>query len=256
MLLTALGWFTGGHRFEPAGVKVMVFAGLGQALIAVVSLSALRYIPVGTLAFLFYTYPAMVAVIARVRHSEPLTPARLGALALSLGGIAVMVGTDGGATVHPIGVALALTSALLYAAYIPMINAMQRPLTPYSTTTYIAIGASVFLTAAAVARGELTADLHDRAWLSILALALVSTIGSFLLFLRGLAVLGPLRTAIISTIEPFFTAVLGALVLSQPLTSTTLVGGVLVAGAVVLLQMRAADNGGGTDETKNKDRRP
>lgn len=251
-LLTAIGWFTGGYRFEPFGVKVMALAGLGQSLIAVVSLSALRYVPAGTLAFLFYTYPAMVAVIAHVRHSEPLTPARLGALGLSLAGIAVMVGTAARPTLHPMGVGLALAAALLYAVYIPMINGMQRRLTPLSTTTYVTIGAAIILSSAAAARGEFTADLHNRAWLSILALSLVSTIGAFLFFLRGLAVLGPVRTAIISTVEPFFTALLGAMVLGQPLTATTLVGGALIAAAVVLLQVRPAGNGQRTTESDRR----
>jgi len=82
------------------------------------------------------------------------------------------------------------------------------------------------------------------AWWSILWLALVSTVGSFLLFVGGLGVLGPVRTAIISTIEPFFTAVLGAWLLHQPLTVSTFIGGAFIAAAVVLLQLGSGDNGG------------
>lgn len=236
LLLVALA--TRAIRFDRASLRIALIAGLGQAIIAVVSLSALRYIPAGTLAFLFYTYPAWVAIIARVRHSEPLSPIRLFALALSLAGIFVMVGSPGGGTLHPLGVALALVAALLYAAYIPMINALQRGLTPVATAAWMSLGAAVFLGAAALTRGELTAQLHATAWLSILGLAVISTVGAFLMFLRGLRVLGPVRTAIISTVEPFFTALLSAWVLAQPLTLTTLTGGAFIAAAVVLLQLR------------------
>ena len=52
--------------------------------------------------------------------------------------------------------------------------------------------------------------------------------------MRGLRVLVPLRTAIISTIEPFFTAVLGAWLLSQPMTSATLLGGCSMTQAELL----------------------
>ena len=52
-----------------------------------------------------------------------------------------------------------------------------------------------------------------------------------------------MRTAIVSTVEPFFTALLGAWVLSQPLTRGTLVGGAMIAAAVVLLQLKSSDNG-------------
>jgi drug/metabolite transporter (DMT)-like permease len=87
-----------------------------------------------------------------------------------------------------------------------------------------------------LARQELTIAMPAVAWGSVMALALLCTAGAFFVFLRGLGVLGPVRTAIVSTVEPFFTAILGALFLSQPMTSTVLAGGALIAVAVVLLQ--------------------
>jgi drug/metabolite transporter (DMT)-like permease len=245
LVLGVIAVFTGAIRFDRGALRVMFYSGLGQSLIAFLSLSALEYIPAGTLAFLFYTYPAWVAIIARLRHSEPLTPARLLALALSLTGIFVMVGAPGGAALHPIGVTLALVAAVLYAAYIPMIGTLQQNITPIATATYMAAGATLILGLAAVLRGEFTTDLHSTAWIAILGLSLVSTVGAFLGFLSGLRVLGSVRTAIVSTVEPFFTALVSAWLLSQPLTRTTLVGGVFIATAVILLQLRPADNGAG-----------
>jgi len=244
-VLAALAWFANVLRFDWSALRVMAFAGFGQSVIAVVSLSALRYIPAGTLSFLFYTYPAWVAVIARIRHSEPLTPVRLSALVLSLAGIFVMVGAPGGATLHPVGVTLALIAALLYAIYIPMIGELQRLQSPVATATYMSAGAAMLLGIMAAMRGELTVQMHVTAWYAIVGLSLISTVGAFLMFLSGLRVLGPVRTAIVSTIEPFFTLLLGAGILAQPLTKTTIVGGALIAGAVVLLQLRPAENGSG-----------
>ncbi len=54
----------------------------------------------------------------------------------------------------------------------------------------------------------------------------------------GLLRLGPVRTAIVSTVEPFLTAILGAMVLSQPLTMRTIGGGVAIVAAVIVLQFR------------------
>lgn len=245
IVLGGLAAFSGRLRLDGAAARVVVFAGFGQSVIAVVTLSALQYIPVATLSFLFYTFPAWVAIIARVRHSEPLTPTRLTALALSLAGIFVMVGAPGGASLHPVGVALALVGAVIYAVYIPMINALQRGLSPVATSAYMSAGAAVILAALAAARGEFTVAMQLTAWYAVLGLSMLSTVGAFLLFLNGLRVLGPVRTAIVSTIEPFFTALLGASVLAQPLTRSTLLGGALIAAAVVLLQLKPSDTGAG-----------
>jgi drug/metabolite transporter (DMT)-like permease len=235
-------------RFDATAVRAMVLAGLGQALIAVITLSALEYVSVATLAFLFYTFPAWVALIARARHSEPLTPLRLTALGVSLAGIGVMVGGPG-SSLHPLGVAFALIGAVIYAAYIPMLDTLQQRGGSLATTAWMSVGAAIFLGALAMSRGELTTALEPIAWKAILVLALISTVGAFLLFMRGLRILGPVRTAIVSTVEPFFTTLLGAWVLAQPLTTTTLIGGAMIAAAVVLLQLRNGENGTRRPET-------
>jgi drug/metabolite transporter (DMT)-like permease len=229
-------------RFNRQTVRVALWSGLGQSIIAITSLSALQYIPAATLAFLFYTYPAWVAIIARVRHSEPLTPMRLFALGMSLAGIFVMVGSPGRA-LHPVGVSLALVAAFLYAGYIPLLNALQRGLTPLATAAHMSIGSAFFLSLAAATRQELITPIASTALLAIVGLGLISTVAAFQLFLSGLRVLGPVRTAIISTVEPFFTALLGAALLGQALTPSTLVGGLFIAAAVVLLQLRTNNSG-------------
>jgi drug/metabolite transporter (DMT)-like permease len=77
------------------------------------------------------------------------------------------------------------------------------------------------------------------AWVAIGLLAVVSTVVGFLLFLHGLSSIGPVRTAIISTVEPFWGAFLASIVLDQPLSANTLGGGALVAAAVILLNLPA-----------------
>lgn len=225
--------------------RFLVLGGLGQALIAFGSLSALRFIPVGALVFLFYTYPSWIAVIAAVRGTERVTPVRVAALALSLAGIALMVGAPAEASLHPVGLALALGSALLYALYVPFVAALGAGIRPAASGALITGATGVlFVLAGIVAaflgmRGDavLTLRLDPAAYPPILALALLSTVVAFSAFFAGLAVLGPVRTGIVSTVEPFFAALLAAAVLGEPLGARTLLGGALIAVAVVLLQL-------------------
>ena len=216
----------------------LIVLGTGQAAIAFLSLYALNWVSAATLSFLFYTYPAWVTLIAAVRRTEPLTSTRLLALGLSLTGIVVMVGSPWAETPHITGVLLALGSGLLYALYIPTIGRLQRGVHPAAASTYVSIGAALTFLAVVAATAGL-ADLilpGPMPWMGAIGLALVSTVVGFMLFLRALPVLGSVRTAIICTVEPFYTAVAGALLLDQPLTMSTILGGILIAGAVILLQ--------------------
>jgi len=244
LALGMLGLFAGreiiARRHLARSWPLIVLGGGAQAAIAYLSLAALEYLSAATLSFLFYTYPAWVALIAAVRRTEKLTPVRMGALGLSLAGIVVMVGSPWAAAMPAPGVLLALGSALLYAIYIPAIGRFQRGIEPAAASAYILSGAAItFLTIGAVtgALGDLVLP-SAPAWLAAGGVALLSTAIAFIAFLRALPVLGSVRTAIICTVEPFYTAVAAALLFDQPLTMSTVAGGAFIAAAVVLLQRK------------------
>jgi drug/metabolite transporter (DMT)-like permease len=219
--------------------RLVVLGGAGQAAVAALSLSSLRWISAATLGFLFYTFPAWVMLFAALRRTEPVDGRRAVALALSLGGIALMIGlpvAGGGELAWP-GVLLALAAAVTYALYIPLLGRIRTAAGPVVGSAYITAGAALLLGAWAVVDGTLAARMPATAWGAALTLALACTVLAFVAFLSGLGVLGPVRTAIVSTVEPFWTALLGAAVLAQPLTLPALAGGALIAGAVLLLQL-------------------
>jgi drug/metabolite transporter (DMT)-like permease len=216
-------------------LQLMLIGGVGQALITYLSLHALEYIPVGPLAFLFYTYPAWVAMVAAIRRTERLTPIRVSALVLALAGVTIMVGTPN-EKLNPIGVTLALASALLYSGYLPALEHLQEGIPALLATFLLIAGAAISFVIVALVSRDLVMPTGAAVWSNILLLALVSTVIAFSALIKGLAVLGPVRTAIIATVEPFFTAILGAVVLGSRLGISTLIGGILIASAVLIIE--------------------
>lgn len=210
--------------------------GLGQALIAFLSLSALAYIPAAMLVFLFYTFPAWVALRAALLRTERLSGARLFSLLLSFAGVGIMVGWPGSDAVHPLGAGLALSAAVVYALFIPLIDRLRAGVSAVVATAWVAVGATVIFVVAALVMRDLTLPTAPLSWLYIVGLGTLSTAVAFTLFLRGLQVLGPVTAAIVTTAEPFFVAILAALFLGQPIQLQTVVGGTLIAIAVLVLQ--------------------
>lgn len=215
--------------------RVMFVAGGGQALVATLALMALRWIPAATEAFLFYTFPAWVAIIMAVRGVERIDGNRALALGLALSGIGVMVGAPDADSLHPMGVTLALAAGLVYALYIPVLGGLQRGRPPLDVSRAITIGGSTIFIVWAASTGSLFANFDAMAMAASVAQGVLSA-GAFLGFLAGLRTLGAVRTAITSTIEPFWTSVLGVAVLAQPIGLGTILGGMLIMGAVLLLQ--------------------
>ena len=216
-------------------IQLLLIGGFGQALITYLSLYSLRYIPVGPLAFLFYTYPAWVAIIAALRGTERLTTVRVAALMLALIGVTVMVGMPM-EKLNPIGVGLALVSAVLYSVYLPALEHVQEGVPAMFATFWLIVGAAVSFVLAALFAGELFIPQAASAWANIFLLAVVSTVIAFSSLIKGLSVLGPVRTAIIATVEPFFTAILGVIVLSNQVSAATFAGGILIAAAILVIE--------------------
>ena len=219
-------------------LRFVTIGGFGQALLVYLALSSLKFIPAATLAFLFYTYPTWVALAQAVRGAEKLDRRRATALGLSFTGIAVMVGMPSAAAIDWRGVALALSAALVYGIYIPVMRVLQKdhPVAPPSA--YSKIGAALAFLMLSVSDGSFTWQIEPGAWMTIGALAVFSTVLPSVFFLMGLIRLGPVRVAIVSTVEPFLTGLLAIVVLGQALTWPTVVGGALIIGAVLLLQFR------------------
>jgi drug/metabolite transporter (DMT)-like permease len=61
--------------------------------------------------------------------------------------------------------------------------------------------------------------------------------GAFAAMLVGLQLVGALRNAIIGVLEPLTVAVLAFLFLSEPITASIAIGGVLILGGAVLAML-------------------
>jgi drug/metabolite transporter (DMT)-like permease len=215
----------------------MLVGGIAQSTITFLSLHALNYLPVGPLAFLFYTYPAWVALISAVLGREELTLSRIIALALAMAGIIVMVGLPSSASLNKFGIVLALGTALLYALYLPVLHRVQEGIPASSASFFLVTGVLTAFSIASIVTREVQLPHTIAVWGLVILLSLWSTVIAFASLFGGLRTLGPVRTSIVATVEPFFTAVLGSLLLGEMITRNTAAGGILIASAVLILQV-------------------
>ena len=88
----------------------------GYALQAGCYFAALSRIDASLLSLLLYTFPAIVAGAAVALGRERVDGRRAIALALASGGVALVVAGAGAGALDPLGAALALAAAVVYAA--------------------------------------------------------------------------------------------------------------------------------------------
>jgi drug/metabolite transporter (DMT)-like permease len=227
-------------------LRFAALAVLGYGAASVCFFFALRFADASIVAVLLYTYPAMVAVASAVFLRERLTPLRIGALLLTFGGSALVLGIVGGAPrTSWQGIALGLGAALGYTVFNMLSYRWLPGRSRLAIMTYtfgiagLAIGVLALLSGA-----SLVPAAPSWALLAVLlAIVLIPTFLAVVLYFRAMPRLGPAQASIISTLEPVFTIGLAWAVLGERLGPIQLFGVALVLAGVVLAEYRPQASG-------------
>lgn len=233
-------------RLPLRSVPLFLGLGMGLALSSSAFFQGVKHLDVGVAISLFYLYPALVSVIARVALREPLTRAKVAALAVSLVGCGLVSGLfDGALAVSGIGIGLSLVAAGACAVYTVLVKVAVRDHPPIRTTVYSLVSALPFLALAGLVGGEaLRPPASVAAWGLIGLLALVPTLAGYTLLAFALRFIESSRASIVATLEPVLATFLALAVLGerlQPLQGAGIV--LIVVGAILAQSERAVRSG-------------
>lgn len=240
MLLLPLVWL-GGWRL-PRGRLLAGYMLMGLMYTAQSQgyFTALLYASSGLCAMLLYAYPVLVTVLALLLGWERLDRRMLALMVLAVAGMAVTLG--GKLQGQPIGIALALMAAGVYAVYILFGNSLSKSaenIHPLAACVVILGTAGVANTGMALWQG-IALPATATGWLAVCAIALFSTAVAIAAFFAGVAQIGASKASIISTFEPVVTMAFGVGMLGEKVSGTQLLGGLMVLAAVILLAQRPA----------------
>ena len=192
----------------------------------------------------FYTYPAMVALVAIALGRDLPTRGVLAALALAMGGMLLVVaGSLDPAAVRfePTGFGLALGAAATQTVFVTIGRDGYRSIPTEAATAVILGGSLVGCLAIGVVTGgtrELALPVVEPVRLLPLVLVagvLVAAVPS-VLFLAAIRRVGGTRAGIVMLLEPVVGVTLAALLLGETLRPVQLVGAAAVLAGALLLQ--------------------
>lgn len=244
MVAAAALWLVVALRRPARPRRVLVILGLAlggvcYAIQSALYFAALPYNGPSLTTLLLYTFPVVVFVVSLARGHERITRLRLAALALALGGVAAVLLGTGSGTLHPVGVALGLATALAYSAYILIGESVDQAVDRILLGALICTGASVTYAVVNVGTGGPTFDFRPEGWFWAGALGLVATAFALTTFFAGMRLVGAATASIVSCAEPVATVLIGVSLFGDRLGAVQLVGALAVVTAVVLLQRRS-----------------
>jgi drug/metabolite transporter (DMT)-like permease len=190
-----------------------------------------------TAGILIAVVPLFAAIIVSRLGHERLEPRRLLGLGVGFAGVALLVGID----IHFsdfLAVAATIVVSLCYAIGPIIIDRKLKDVPAIGVITASLILATlIYLPFAPFLLPEV---FVAKAVFSIVGLGVLCTAGAFIVFFALIAEVGPARATVITYVNPAVAVVLGAIVLSEPLTIGMAIGFPLVLIGSYLGTTRAA----------------
>ncbi len=226
-----------------------VFGICGLAFVQWFYFLAIHRVAIGIALLVQYLAPLLVALWARFVYKEPVRRRIWLALALALGGLALIVDVGSSGTISGAGISFALAAAATYMLYLLL---AERAVADQGAVSLLAWGfgfATLFFSIIApwwsYPGHRVGADVsllghlssyHLPVWGLMTWMVLLGTIVPFFLLVSALRHLPATRVAIMAMLEPVVATVVAWIWLDEALGATQLVGAVVVLVAIVIAQ--------------------
>lgn len=207
---------------------------------------AVERINAGLATVLFYTFPAIVALINVIAFHERLSPRIIIALALSLAGIVFISGllSPQQSALDPIGIAFAIGACLSFAIYSVLIQKTARVESSFTATFTISV---VCLVGSLVLFfGELPglANIGLKEISLASGLAILATILPIVLYIYSIGIIGATKASIISIIETPSSLLLAWAILGETIDVLQGIGALLVVISILVVTIKPKKGNG------------
>jgi drug/metabolite transporter (DMT)-like permease len=220
------------------GLLAAVALGAGYSSMAISFAASLKHIEPELADLLLFAYPVLVSLGAAVLGRERFSSRRAAALAAATAGIALALTGGGTGVIDPLGVALALVAALIYAMYVLASSSLLRTTDPFVLSASVSSGAAITFFADAAIHGQLAPRGGVTGVGLVVAVALSSSVIGTSAFMVGVRRLGASRASIVSSAEPALTAAFAFAAFGDRLGTVQLIGAGLVLASVPILEVK------------------
>lgn len=206
---------------------------------------AFRFMDSGLSCTLLFVTPVMVAALMAVLAKERPGVAMIAAMALALGGVALLTKAGSGVHFSWKGFALVMFSATSYALYMVTVNIHRiGRLPPLVLTFWTFFSCAILMAVAALAQGAKLNTPHSVAgWLNLVLLALVPSVLSLVTVNIAISRIGSTATALIGALEPVTGVAIGAFVMGEVFTPRYAAGIGLIFASVFLTIAKQRERG-------------
>lgn len=228
-------------RVSRRELSLLSVLGLLFAFSSIFLFVSYEFIPSGLATTLVYLYPVFVALIMVFLRFYPGWQTWLSIIATFVG-ILLLSKPSGDAAIKPLGIVLAVASALSYALYLVIVNRSRRikHVSEHTLTFYALLTGTCLFAAIRLFQGGSMLEGVNTAgdWLNLLGLAIAPTMISLLTLAVSSRYIGPTKTSVLGVFEPLTAIMIGTVMFGEPLTAKMIIGVAICIAAVVFMILK------------------
>ena len=246
LLLIAIAW--GGAPPARRDVFALLVLGvLGNGIYQILFAEGIARTRAGEAALVVGGSPALIALLGRAAGVETTTRRGVIGIALSIFGVGLIVLTRANVGSGPhggslLGDLLVLIGSICWAVYTILLVPYTKRLSGLWVVALSMLGGSVVLLAVG-ARAIAAVDwstVSPGVWGSMLYGGLAGLVFAYILWYRGVKVLGPTRTALFANLQPFIALMFAWATLGETPTAWQVTGAATIVGGVLLTRIPAS----------------
>lgn len=209
---------------------------LGYTICSKVLFIGYQYVSGSIATMILFAHPLFVVLGESVLEKRIPSRFKWGAMAMTMVGLVVIL-YDPHANYSLYGLFMCFLSAVTYAIYcLGLTEKGVRNMHPMVVTAVVVTLSAVYNLVECIQFGGFGWEQAQSGWMIVVALAVFATVIPAVTFFSGLKIVGSGSATIISAVEPAFVYWIEVVVLGGPLLVKNIMGGIVIALGILLLQ--------------------
>lgn len=216
--------------------NVALIAIFGSGLTTILLFSSYNYIDIGCATTLHFLYPVFVSLLCFFIYKQKISKHKQAALGLAL--IGALCFFDLSANAKPIGLFMAIASALTYAFYMVQLEKTRLAHeNAYKVSFYLAVFITLETLVCSIVY-PIRFIMPWQAYALLIVLAIMSSFLAVVLLQKGIQYLGSSTASLFCLFEPITSVVCGWLILGEALTLSKILGCILILIALMIMSRK------------------
>ncbi|MBL0937465.1 MAG: EamA family transporter [Gemmatimonadaceae bacterium] len=219
--------------------RLLALGLMGNGIYQLLFIFGMAHTRAGVAALIVAAGPAWIAIISRLLGRERLPFLGWAGIGLQLVGVGCVVGStsalESGGTVM-LGAALIAAGSITWAAFSVLLQPYTKRAHPLHLSAITMASGALLIGLVAIPdlRALDWASLTWKAWGAVVYAGIGALVVAYLLFYRGVRVLGPTRTAMYGNLQPIIALAVAALLLNELPSVWQLIGAAFIMAGLLL----------------------